>query len=130
MKSFGTSKEERLFDGLTELYQRWKQYSEWGSHTNPISIVSKFAILETDKHLDWHLNYTGAEPRTLITALFVVLLDFGLMEKVLFNDCSERLKFDHELLAMRSRFESEKEGLRKAIIVELKIAPPATAAAV
>lgn len=126
---FWHSKEERLFDGLAELYQRWKQYSEWGSHTNPISIVSKFAIHETDKHLDWRLNYTGVESRTLITALFVLLIDFSLMEKVLFNDCSERLKFDHELLAMRSQFESEKEGLRRAIINEFKIPPPRMAAA-
>jgi hypothetical protein len=126
---FWYSKEERLFDGLAELYQRWKQYSEWGSHTNPISIASKFAIRETDKHLGWHLNYTGAEPRTFITALFVLLQDFSLMEKVLFNDCSDRLKFDHELLAMRYQFEREKEGLRKAIIEELKIPPPTMAAA-
>ena len=52
-------------------------------------IISKFAIQETDKHLDWRLNYTGVEPRTLVTGLFVLLTDFSLMEKVLFNDCSQ-----------------------------------------
>jgi hypothetical protein len=128
LKAFNTEfwhcKEERLFEGLPELYQRWKQYSEWGSHTNPVSIVSKFVMHETDKHLDWRLNYTGVEPRTLVTALFVLLIDFSLMEKVLFKDCSERLKFDHELLTMRLEFESEKERLRKAIIDEFKIPAP------
>lgn len=65
----------------------------------------------------------------MITTLFVLLLDFSLMEKVLFNDCLERLKFDHELLAMRSQFEKEKEGLRRAIKDEFNIPPPAMAAA-
>jgi hypothetical protein len=122
-------KEERLFDGLPELYQRWKQYSDWGSHTNPISIVAKFVPHETDKHLDWRMNYTGVEPRTLITALFVLLQDFSLMEKVLFSDCSDRLKFDHELLSMRSRFDNQKQALRRSIIDEFQIPPPTMAAA-
>jgi hypothetical protein len=128
-KEFWDFKETQLFGGLPELYERWKQYSDWGSHTNPISIVSKFVPHETDKNLDWRLNYTGVDPRTLITALFVLLLDFSFMEKVLFNDCSDRLKFDHELLTMRSRFESEKDALRRAIIDEFQIPPPTMAAA-
>src|SRR5271154_1575874 len=103
-KEFWDSKKDKLFDGIPELHRLWKQYSEWGSHTNPISIVSRFTISESRTHIEWRLNYTGAEPRTLITALFELLLAFHLMEAVVFRDCHDRLKFDSELESMRAQF--------------------------
>jgi hypothetical protein len=127
MEEFWYSKEDKLFDGLPELYHLWKQYSEFGSHTNPVSIVSRFVINETPKHLEWRLNYTGVDPRVLIPAVFTMLLAFHVMEGILFNDCLDRLKFDHELVTMRSQFEAEKEKLRRTIIKVFNIPPPTRA---
>jgi len=126
MQEFWHSKEDKLFDGLPELYRLWKRYSEWGSHANPISIVSRFVINETPKHIEWRLNYTGVEPRMLVPALFEVLLAFHVMEVVLFGDCHDRLKLDPDLVAMRLKFERDKEELRRGIIRTFNIPPPAS----
>jgi hypothetical protein len=126
---FWNEKEERLFDGLSELYRLWKQFSESGSHTNINSVASRFVVKESSAHVEWLLNYTGVEPKVLVQALFEMLLVFHLMEEVLFKDCNDRLKLDTELDAMRTKFHRDKESVRHIIIVSLKIPRPAVATA-
>jgi hypothetical protein len=124
MQEFWHSKEDKLFDGIPRLFQLWKQYSEWGSHTNPASIVSRFVMNETATHIQWRLNYTGVEPRTLIPALFEMLLAIHAMESILFQDCRDRLELDPNLVAMRATFERDKEKVRWEIIRKFNIRPP------
>jgi hypothetical protein len=124
-EEFWYSKEEKLFDGIPELHRFWKQFSDWGSHTNPVSIVSRFVIEETPKHVTWRLNYTGVRLETLIPALFTTLLAFNIMEKVLFHDCHDRLKLDPNLTTMKRQFEGDKETLRERIKREFTLSPSA-----
>jgi hypothetical protein len=123
---FWHSKEDKLFDGLPELFQMWKRFSETGSHTNINSVVSRFVIQEGPTHVRYRVNYTGVDLRVLVPALFEILLVFHVMEEVFFKDCEDRLKLDADLVDLRTKFRRDKEALRKKIIVSFKIPPPAT----
>jgi hypothetical protein len=114
-EAFWHDKEQRLFSGLDELYRLWKQFSEFGSHTNVRSITHRFVVEETPKHVGWRMNYTGLKPETLLPVLFEMLLVFFVMEEVFYKDCSDRLKLDIELNDMRKRFNRDKEDLRAKI---------------
>lgn len=123
-KDFWHCKEERLFDGLPNLYGNWKRYSEYGSHTNINSVAPRFVNDESASSIEWRLNYTGLKAEILAPALFEMLLTFHAMEDVLFKDCEDRLKFDVELGRMRANFERDKEAVRRQIIVSFKIPRP------
>jgi hypothetical protein len=86
-REFWYSKEDKLFDGVPDLLKLWKRFSDIGAHTNIDSIVSRFAIKQTHKHVTWRLNYTCVELRVLIPALFEMLLAYHVMEQVLYKDC-------------------------------------------
>jgi hypothetical protein len=73
-QEFEYSKAKLLFDGLPELHKMWKQYSEFGSHTNINSIVSRFRINDTTTDRECRLHYTGAEAQVFVPALFELLL--------------------------------------------------------
>ena len=80
-REFWYSKEDKLFDGVPELLMLWERFSDIGAHTNIDSIVSRFAVEQTPKHVTWRLNYTGVELRVLVPALFEMLLRFTLWKK-------------------------------------------------
>jgi hypothetical protein len=122
---FELYKAQRLFKELPELHDFWKRYSEWGSHTNLESIVSRFMHQTTDTDLVLRLNYLGGEPRTLVPALFELVIVFSLIEKTIFKLNKDRLHLDSELVTMREQFEVEKEATRQHVIREFKIPPPA-----
>ena len=123
-REFWHHKEDRLFDGVPELFRLWKRFSDIGAHTNMNSIVSRFAIQETSADVTWQMNYTGVELRVLIPALFEMLLALHIMEGVFYKDCEDRLKLDAGLVDLRTKFEHDKEVLRKKIIVSFNIQPP------
>jgi hypothetical protein len=120
-REFWYSKEDKLFDGLPELLKLWKRFSDIGAHTNINSIVSRFAVEQTPTDVTWRVNYTGVELRVLIPALFEMLLAFHTMEEVLYKDCEDRLKLDSGLVDLRTKFQPDKEALRKKIIVSFNI---------
>jgi hypothetical protein len=124
-REFWHSKEDKLFDGLPELFDRWKRYSDIGAHTNINSIMSRFAVQEDSKDVTWQVRYTGVELRMLIPALFEMLLAFSEMEQVFYGDCEDRLKLDTALVDLRTKFQSDKEALRRKIIRTFNIQPPA-----
>jgi len=125
-REFWHHKEDKLFDGVPELFRLWKRFSDIGAHTNINSIVSRFEIQETSADVTWKMNYTGVELRVLIPALFEMLLAFHIMEEVFYKDCEDRLKLDTGLVDLRTKFEHDKEVLRKKIIVSFNIQPPST----
>lgn len=127
-KAFGEQFEQykatRLFDGLPELYELWKKFSEFGSHTNINSIISRFAVNQTTADMEFRLNYTGVEPRALALALFEMVLVYSEIEKAFFKVAQTRLQLDAELVDMRARFDKEKEATRRYIIKTFNVLPP------
>ena len=124
---FWYAKEAKLFDGLPKLLKLWKRFSEIGAHTNLNSIVTRFVIEETPQHVTWKLNYTGVELRTLVPALFEILLVFEQLEEVLYKNFEARLKLDVQLTSLREKFQHEREALRRKIIRSFNIQPPSSA---
>jgi hypothetical protein len=124
-QEFEYEKATRLFDSLPELHRLWKQFSEFGSHININSIISKFVVSQTDTDLQFHLNYSGmADAKLLAMALFEMVLVFGEIEKAIFKLGKDRLQLDHELVDIRSRFEKEKESVRQHLIKTFNIEAP------
>lgn len=124
-KEFEHEKATRLFDGLPALHELWKKFSEFGSHTNINSIVSRFVITQTATDLEYHLNYVGiGDAKLLVLALFETVLVFAEIEKVLFKLAQSRLQLDNELGDMRTRFDKEKEAVRQHIIKSFNVQPP------
>jgi hypothetical protein len=124
-QEFEHEKAARLFDSLPELHRLWKQFSEFGSHININSILSKFVISKTDKDLQFQLNYSGVvDAKQFAMVLFEMVLVYAEIENIIFKLTKDRLQFDHELLDMRNRFEKEKESVRQHIIKTFGIKPP------
>lgn len=124
-QEFEYEKASRLFDGLPELHKLWKQFSEFGSHVNINSILSRFEIRQTETDMEYRLNYTGvSEAKLFAMALLEIVLVFGEIEKVIFKLGEDRLQLDHELAAMRTRYDAEREAVRRHIIRTFHIQPP------
>lgn len=124
-QEFEHEKATRLFDALPDLHKLWKQFSELGSHVNINSIISRFVITQTATDMEYRLNYTGiSDAKLFVMVLFEVVLVFGEIEKIVFKLGKDRLQLDHELIAMRSRYEMEKEAVRKHIIKTFHAQPP------
>jgi hypothetical protein len=125
-QEFEHDKANRLFNGLPELHKLWKQCSEFGSHTNLESLISRFTINKTTTDLEFRLNYTGVDPRLLGPALGEMLLVFSEIEKTLFKLFETRLKLDVALADMRDKFDVEKEAARQWVIKTFNIQKPKT----
>jgi hypothetical protein len=124
-QEFEHEKATRLFDALPELHKLWKQFSEFGSHVNINSILSRFEIKRADTDMEFRLNYTGViDAKVFALVLFEIVLVFGEIEKVIFKLGKDRLQLDHELTAMRARYEAEKETVRQHIIKTFHVQPP------
>ena len=124
---FEYNKATQLFDGLPELHKLWGQFSEFGSHTNINSIVSRFVITQTGTDLQYELHYLGGDPKVLVPALFEMIIAFSLIERTLFNLARTRLELDPELVDMRAKFDKEKEAARALVIKTFGISPPSAA---
>jgi len=123
-REFEDHKATRLFDGLPELHKLWKQFSDFGSHTNFNSIVSRFVFNKTATDMEFRFNYVGVEPAVLVQALFEMVLVFNEIERVLFSFNKSRLQLDAALVGMRNRFDKEKEDTRQYIIKTFNVQRP------
>jgi hypothetical protein len=124
-QEFEDKKAIRLFDTLPELHRLWKQFSEFGSHININSILSKFVVSQTNTDLQFQLNYSGiVDAKQFALVLFEMVLVFAEIEKVIFKLTKDRLQFDHELVDMRDRFAKEKESVRQHIIKTFDVQRP------
>jgi hypothetical protein len=75
--------------------------------------------------MEYRLNYTGVgDAKLFAMALFEIVLVFGEIEKVIFKLGEDRLQLDHELVAMRTRYEKEREAMRQHIIKTFHVQPP------
>jgi hypothetical protein len=123
-KTFERGKKVGLFKGLDELYAKWGELSEFGSHATLNSICDRFTIVETrDGGREWRLRYCGVDQGLWATSLFSMLLTCFVMERTFFGDYEDRLKLDNELMRIRGAFESYKEGLRQMLIKRYGVEP-------
>ena len=123
-EAFEKKKTERLFEGLTELYERWGQLCETGAHSTPQAVVSRFKIDESATHVQYRLNYTGVEDREWEPETFTLLQTVSFIERLVFSDYESRLKLDHTLVQNRVLAQSFHEQLRQSIIRKHDIKPP------
>ncbi len=124
-EAFERHKKEGLFKGLDELYAKWGELSEFGSHATLNSICDRFGTVETrDGGREWRLRYCGVDQRLWAMSLFSMLLTCFVMERTFFGDYEDRLKLDNELMRMRGTFERYKEGLRQMLIKRYSVEPP------
>jgi hypothetical protein len=94
-------------------------------------MCDRFKITEKpDGNREWHLVYCGAEPQMWAMSLFSMLLTCFTMERTLYTDYESRLRFDHELLRMRAKFERFKEQVRRILIARYNVQPPRPKSAV
>src|SRR5204863_6137017 len=112
-EAFERKKKEGLFKGLEELHEKWGELAETGSHATLNAMADRFVQIESADHIDWNINYSGAEASLWALSLFTMLLTGFTMEDTLFRDYEDRLKLDPELMRMRSKFQTFKESLRR-----------------
>jgi hypothetical protein len=122
--AFERHKKTGVFNGLADLHRLWGELSETGSHANVNAMADSFAQVTSDEHIEFRINYTGAEEKTWALSLFTMLLTCFQMEQTLFTDYSDRLRLDDQLLVMRIEFKRYKEWLRALLKVRYNIQPP------
>jgi hypothetical protein len=125
-EAFEHHKRDRVFKGLDELYEKWCQLSETGSHANINAMCESFSTIETSTHVNFTVSYTGLDPDRWAQFIFVMLLTCFVMEDTFFKDYASRLQLDIKLERMRRDFQVYKEKLREWMKARYKIpAPPA-----
>lgn len=127
--AFERQKKKGVFRGLGELHASWGQLSETGSHATLNAICDRVTVTHSDTGgQSWALNYCGVNQRVWATSLFSMLLTCFTMENTFYGDYEDRLKLDHVLVDMRTRFERYKQYVRELLKVRYKIElPPAEA---
>jgi len=123
-QAFEKEKKDRLFKGLPELYIQWGRLCETGAHATPQAIASRFHVNESDKDINYRLNYTGVEDRAWEPEVFTMLLTVSLLEKLVYERYKDRLQLDVALGNNRELAERLKETLRRRIIAKYNIVPP------
>lgn len=123
-KAFERDKKTGLFDGLDELYAKWGELCETGSHATINAVCQRYIQTEDEKGINFRWNYCGAEPQAWALETFTMVLTFFVMEKTLYSDYEDRLKLDDILHQMRRKFDVRKERLRKKLIDRFELKPP------
>lgn len=123
--AFEKNKKGNLFQGLEELHQAWGTLSEIGAHATPASLSAQTIFTtRADGGYDAILNYSGSEPKTLIPAIFSMLLTCSTIENTFYGDFRERLSLDYVLVQQRREFVVMKESVRLELIRHFDIKPP------
>lgn len=126
--AFEKNKRTVLFRGIEELYMKYGQLSEAGSHPTWLSFANRMALKKAEGVSAITLHYTGAPDHALfVKELFSRLLTCVVMEHVLFEDFKLRLELDARLMRMRQDFEHFKQQVRAELTSRYEIAPLAPA---
>lgn len=124
-KVFEENKKTGLFAGLEELYEKYGQLSESGSHPTLQSFANRMTLSDEAGQRRIIVNYTGAPDRRLFSVeFFSRLLTCFVMEQVFFENYRTRLQLDPKLMQMRHDFETFKEDLRRTLIAKHNIQHP------
>lgn len=129
-KSFEENKRANLFGGIADLYEKYGELSEAGSHPTLLSFSNRVAMEDRDGQRHLTVDYSGARDRRLFALeTFSRLLTCFVMERTLFEDFNTRFKLDARLMQMRHEFEIFKESLRRTLIARYNVQPPTSAPA-
>jgi hypothetical protein len=125
-KAFEEKKQTNLFAGLTELYDKYGQLSEAGSHPTMLSLANRLTVACREGKR--HMNFSSGPPdkRSFELELFSRLLTCFVMERTFFDDYNTRLQLDPQLTQMRYDFEIFKENLRHTMIGKHYVQPSPT----
>jgi hypothetical protein len=124
-KAFEDNKKTGLFSGLAELYEKYGELSEAGSHPTMQSFANRVSVEDRDGQRHMIVNYSGVPDRRLFaTELFSRLLTCFVMERTFFEDYKTRFQLDPRLMQVRHDFEIFKENLRRALIARYNLQPP------
>jgi hypothetical protein len=122
---FVDNKRITLFAGQDELYQKFRQLSDAGSHPTPQSFYSRVAFTETPTERGLTVHYSGIpDERAWAIELFSRLLTCFVIEQTFFLDYKTRLQLDPTLMSMRHEFEAHKEALRQLMITKYNMKDP------
>lgn len=124
---FEQGKKQTLFSqtrALQRLYEYWKQYSDWGTHSSVSSLGRKVERRDTIEDVDFRVHYFETDPGRIAVQLFTLLLTSRLMETVFHDAFEQRLQFDIDLEKRRHEFAKDVEGIRRATAREFSIQPP------
>jgi hypothetical protein len=124
-EKFVDNKRLTLFAGQDELYQKFRELSDAGSHPTPISFYSRLGFTETATERGMSVHYTGIpDEKAWATELFTRLLTCFVIEQTFYMDFKIRLELDPKLMSMRREFEGRKESLRRMMIKKYDMKDP------
>ncbi len=106
-EAFEHFKEERLFSAtraLKDLYNYWKKFSEWGTHSTVSALASRAERVRIEEQSIAKLHYFETRPKVLARLLFDLLTASRLLEEVFFDVFQARLQLDYQLVSRRRDF--------------------------
>jgi hypothetical protein len=125
-ETFEKNKKKVLFQGLEDLYEKYGQLSEAGSHPTWRSFGNRMSFRSEEDSRWMVLHYTGTPDQAFFAKeMFSRLLTCLVMEHTFYQDFGPRLQLDGRLMRMRQDLEVFKEELRSKIIARYQIKPPA-----
>lgn len=122
--AFEKNKKTGLFNGLDALHKRWGELSETGAHATINAVSQRYVQTQDEKGITFRWNYCGVDPQAWALEIFTMVLTFFEMQRTLYSDYEDRLKFDDILLRMGREFEVGKETLRSKLIKRFGLKPP------
>jgi hypothetical protein len=122
---FVDNKRLTLFAGQDELYQKFRQLSDAGSHPTPMSLSGRLNFTETATTRGMSLHYAGIpDEKAWATEVFSRLLTCFVIEQTFFTSFQTRLQLDYKLMDMRREFDANKEALRRFVITKYNMKDP------
>ena len=117
-QAFEDLKKERVFDGLASLYESWKTFSEWGSHSNSIIIALRSKFIPGPKGVNIEVSYMEGKESRMGQSLHLFLDAGWEIENVMIEIFKARLHLDAPLVDMRAKFEKRHAILREAVLAK------------
>jgi hypothetical protein len=113
--------------GVAELKSFYSDYSEYGTHPGLGAIALHMTITGRATGQDWNHTYLETNGKRAVAFLYRMLEASALVEGTCFTCFEDRLKFDSELVNMRTRFNRCKQDT--AWVIKNQILPAQTSSA-
>lgn len=110
-------------DGMNHLFNYYGQFCEIATHSSVTSVGNAFKDVSTPGNVRWEYHFFEIDPSKLAIFLFTLLQVAGYMEGAFFACFETRLNLDPTLVAMRARFNREKESLRRQLRAKYSLRP-------
>jgi hypothetical protein len=120
-EEFWFGKENRLFEGLPELYVAWKLCSENASHAHSGVLHQRIYGPGSEKG-QVPVNYSGVHPQILAVVLFGMLQMLENLEFRMFERAGPLLRLDTELQQLRDKFKTDKDATMVLMKLDVELA--------